>query len=386
MRRVASAAVMAGLLALGVPAQVEAQESSDISFKTKALEISVGGRVQLQASTSSCSTFPIADDSACAEQVPSSDLFLRRARLTFTVKINDKIDFRIQPDFNKIDKVGLKDAWGRFTFSKAFRLKGGHFKRPFDGFVLVSSTQTLTVERELAIRGIDGLLVPNVTSFTTAFDLSDRDIGLEASGSTNNGVFSYWAGVFTGDSDLKFQDSNTEKQFVGRGQVKLGAGPKDLKIAVAAAATDQGYETVTEGLQGRYHYNYELFADWGDFTDGPHAQLGFVFGDNPFQNVAGGDIDLASGEDFAKIASWQAIVSWKFPVGSGDMAIEPVLRVGWADTNKDISDNEVWGFTPGVQIFFYKRNKLALNWDIASPTADALRSENSFKARLQFHF
>ncbi|MCL7970617.1 MAG: OprO/OprP family phosphate-selective porin, partial [marine benthic group bacterium] len=217
MRRLAGLAAVAASLALAVPAQIQAQESGDISFKTKALEVSVGGRVQLQAGTSTCSAFPIPDDSACEEQVPSTDLFLRRARLTFTVKINDQIDFRIQPDFNKLDKVGLKDAWGRFTFSKAFRLKGGHFKRPFDGFVLVSSTQTLTVERELAIRGIDGLLVPNVTSFTTAFDLSDRDIGLEASGSTNNGVFSYWAGVFTGDSDLKFQDSNTEKQFVGRG-------------------------------------------------------------------------------------------------------------------------------------------------------------------------
>ena len=67
-------------------------------------------------------------------------------------------------------------------------------------------------------------------------------------------------------------------------------------------------------------------------------------------------------------------------------AVEPIFRIGWADTNTDIGDNEVWGFTPGLQIFFYKRNKLALNWDIASPTTDALRSENSFKARLQFHF
>ena len=37
---------------------------------------------------------------------------------------------------NKVDQVGLKDAWGRFTFSKAFRLKGGHFKRPFDEFFI----------------------------------------------------------------------------------------------------------------------------------------------------------------------------------------------------------------------------------------------------------
>jgi hypothetical protein len=46
----------------------------------------------------------------------------------------------------------------------------------------------------------------------------------------------------------------------------------------------------------------------------------------------------------------------------------------------------VWGFTPGLQIFFYRRNKLALNWDFATPTSDTLRSENSLKARLQFYF
>ena len=85
MRRVLGVAVMAALLALGAPAKIQAQESSDISFKTKALEVSVGGRVQLRAGTSSCNAFPIPDDAACEDQVPSSDLFLRRAPLTFTV-------------------------------------------------------------------------------------------------------------------------------------------------------------------------------------------------------------------------------------------------------------------------------------------------------------
>ncbi len=384
MKRDLALAVLAVTLALAEPAQ--AQDSSEVTFKTGAMELKFNGRVQVQAGTSSCNEFPIPDDSACEGQVPATDLFLRRARLTVTAKINDQIDFRIQPDFNKIDKVGLKDAWGRFTFSKAFRLKAGHFKRPFDGFVLISSTQTLTVERELAIRGLDKILAPNVTSFTTAFDLSDRDVGVELNGSTNNGLFTYWVGGFTGNSDLKFQDSNNSKQFVGRGQLKFGAGPKDLKIAAAAAATDASYTSVAEGMKSKYYYNYELFADWGDFSDGPHAQLGFVFGDNPLQNVAGADIDLEAGEVFAKIASWQAIISWRFAVGSGDMALEPVLRVGWADVNTDLNDDEVWGFTPGMQIFFYGRNKLALNYDIGNPTTDVYRSESSFKARLQFYF
>ena len=383
MKRGSGVAVLTATLALAAP--LSAQDSNEVTFKTGAMELKFNGRVQVQASTSSCNEFPVPDDSACEEQVPATDLFLRRARLTITAKINDQIDFRIQPDFNKIDKVGLKDAWGRFTFSKGFRLKAGHFKRPFDGFVLVSSTQTLTVEREVAIRGLDNLLAPSVTSFTTAFDLSDRDIGVELNGSTDNGLFTYWVGGFTGNSDLKFQDSNNSKQFVGRGQVKLAAGRKDLKIA-AAAATDASYESVTEGIKSKYYYNYELFADWGDFSDGPHAQLGFVFGDNPLQNVSGGDIDLEAGEDFAKIASWQAILSWKFPVGSGDMALEPVFRLSRADGNTDLGSNEVWAFTPGLQIFFYDRNKLALNYDIANPTTDALLTESSFKARLQFYF
>ena len=384
MKGVSGVAVLAATLALAGP--LGAQDRDEVTFKTGAMELKLNGRVQVQAGTSSCNEFPVPDDSACAEQVPGTDLFLRRARLTFTARINEQIDFRIQPDFNKIDKIGLKDAWGRFTFSKAFRLKAGHFKRPFDGFVMVSSSQTLTVEREVAIRGLDELLAPSVTSFTTAFDLSDRDVGVELNGSTNNGTFTYWVGGFTGNSDLKFQDSNASKQFVGRGQVKLGAGPKDLRIAAAAAATDAEYTSVTEGIKSKYYYNYELFADWGDFSDGPHAQLGFVFGDNPWQNVSGGDIDLEAGEDFAKMASWQAIVSWKFPVGSGDMGLEPVFRLSWADVNTDLESSDVWAFTPGLQIFFFGRNKLALNWDIAIPTTDAFRSENSFKARLQFYF
>lgn len=379
-----AAAAMALVIAAPLEAQEEDRES--VQFKTSALELTFNGRVQVQAGTSTCDEFPIPDNSACAEQVPTSDLFLRRVRLTVSGKINDMIDFRIQPDYNKVDQVGLKDAWGRLTFSKAARLKAGHFKRPFDGFVLISSTQTLTVEREVAIRGLETVIAPSYTGFTTLFDLSDRDIGVELSGSTNDGMFSYWVGGFTGNSDLKFQDTNSAKQFVGRGQVTFDAGPEKLKVAAAAAATDAAYETPEEGLKSKYYYNYELYAEWGDFGDGPHAQLGLILGDNPLRNTANDDIDLAAGDEFANIATWQAIVSWKFPVGSGTMALEPVFRVSWADGNTDFDDNEVWGFTPGLQIFFYKRNKLALNWDFASPTSDTLRGENSFKARLSFHF
>lgn len=371
---------------LGMAPPLRAQQSDDVRFAASALEVKFNGRVQVQAGTSSCSEFPVPDDSACGEQVAASDLFLRRARLTMTVKINDMIDFRIQPDYNRVDRIGLKDAWGRFTFSNALRLKAGHFKRPFDEFFLISSTEILTIERTVAIRGLPTLIAPSYTGFTVAYNLADRDIGVELSGSTNDGLLSYWVGAFTGDSDLRFQDSNASKQFIGRGQLAFDAGPKRLKLIAAAAATDEGYESTTEGLQSRYYYNYELYAEWGDFGYGPHAQVGFVFGDNPFRNRSGGEIDLEAGESFANIVTWQGIVAWKLRLGSGNMALEPLFRVSYADGNTDVTGGEVWSFTPGLQIFFYRRNKLALNWDFANPTSDGLRGENSFKAQLQFHF
>lgn len=365
-----------------LPATGAAQEIS-----TSAVKVKIGGRVQVQGGTSTCSDYPIPIDSRCEEQVPATDLYLRRVRLTISGEIGDKIDFKIEPDYNKIDELGLKDAWGRFSFDKLARLKIGNFKRPFDGFQLTSSTIFPTVERAVVIRGLGRNVAPSYTAATVLFDLSDRDIGVELSGETDNKLFSYWVGAFTGNSDLKFQDTNSSKQFVGRGQLALEVGGLPLKIAAAAAATDASYETVAEGIQSEYYYDYELFADLGVFAGGPHVMAGYVFGDNPRQNVDGTPIDLALGQNFASFYTWQAIGMWRFNTDVlGLEAIEPVFRVTYGDPNTDIDDDGGWGYTPGVQIYFYKLNRLSLSWDFASWDEPGIRGENSFKAQMQFHF
>ena len=361
--------------------------AQDVEVESTALELKFSGRVQVQAGTTTCDEFPIPDDSACDEQVGGVDLRIRRARFTVEARINDNIDFKIQPDYSAITKLGLKDAWGRYTWSRNARLKAGNFKRPFGGFTLLSSTQILTIERVLAVRGLPDLIAPSYSSFTAAFNLSNRDVGVEFSGTTNEGLFSYWAGVYDGASELDNRDTNTEKQYMGRAQVNLkNVAKMPLKIAVAAAASDQGYELATTEKRTKYYYDFEIFADWGTFDGGAHVQAGYIFGDNPLQASGGGTIDLPAGDDFASMRSWQVIAGWKFPVGRGDMALEPVFRVSWADGNTSLDDDTVWGFTPGLQIFFYERNKLALNWDLVVPTTPSLRSENSFKAQVQFHF
>ena len=85
--------------------------------------------------------------------------------------------------------------------------------------------------------------------------------------------------------------------------------------------------------------------------------------------------------------TWQAIGSWKTGVGDAYFfeAIEPLFRITMADPNRGITDDVVYAFTPGVQIFFRGRNKLAFNWDFIF-LGGSRGSENSFKAQYQFHF
>ncbi|MFQ5746966.1 MAG: porin [Gemmatimonadota bacterium] len=375
---------VAALAVLSVAAPARAQ----VRIKSKAEEITLTGRFQLQARTTSCSTFPVDPGSACAGQESGLDWFVRRARLTAEVKINDFIDGKIQPDFGEVDGVELKDAWGRLTFSPGAKLKIGHFKRPFDGFQMTSSTKILTIERDLDVPGVSGLTAASYDEFTTKFGLSDRDLGLMLSGETTDGRFEYWIGTFNGGDAKSNGDGNTEKQLIGRGQVALDAGGHPLALAAAVALTDAPFTRATGERDAEYYTNVELWAELGDFKGGPHVQAGFVLGDNPRQNPLGGPIDLDAGEDFASMYAWQGIGSYRIQLeGDGPVeAIEPLLRVTRAEPNTDLDDDEVWGFTPGVQIFFTGRNKLAFNWDFvtfADPTRD---SENSFKAQYQFHF
>lgn len=365
-----------------LPATAAAQEIS-----TSAVKLKIGGRVQVQAGTSTCSDYPIPSDSKCEKQVPATDLYLRRVRISIAGEIGDKFDFKIEPDYNKIQELGLKDAWGRITFSDLARVKVGNFNRPFDGFQLISSTIFPTVERAVLIRGLGTNVAPSYTAATALFDLSDRDIGVELSGQTDNKMFSYWVGAFTGNSELKFQDTNNSKQFQGRGQFATEVAGLPLKIAAAASASDASFETESEGIQAEYYYNYELFANLGTFDGGPNLMAGYVFGDNPLQSVDGTPIELALGENFASFYTWQVIGAWRFDNDLlGLEAIEPVFRVTYGDPNTDIGDDGGWGFTPGLQIYFYKLNRLSLSWDFASWDEPGIRGENSFKAQMQFHF
>ena len=379
-----SRCLLIGALILSMPSTSTAQ----VEVKAGSAEIKFSGRIQYQIETTTCTEALADPNSACSSEQPGFDMFLRRARFSIETKIDDRVTMKIEPEFSDLNEVSLEDAWGKYSFSPGVAVKAGHFKRPFDGFFLTSSTW-LPFERAVSIPGVSSSVLPSYSGFTKAFDLADRDIGFMFEGKTQSKAFSYWLGVFTGGSDLKASDSNSEKQFIGRAQYTLDAGGVPLDLAAAIAVTDAPFTAAGGETEAEHFTNFELWAEFGGYgQDGFLIQAGLVAGDNPTSNTTGGAIDLAAGEDFASLQSFQGVVGYRIPLDGAEWleAVSPILRVSYGDPNTDIDDDEAMGVTPGFALYFHKRNRLSLTWDVASFAADGLDSENAFRAQMQFHF
>lgn len=385
-------------LALLAPATLPAQ----VRVKSKAMELTFSGRLQMEGWSSNCGGFrPLEEpDSACEEGADPFDLFLRRARASVQAELIDFIDLKLELDFSGFEDVAAKDVWVRLNFDPALRVRFGNMKRPFDGFQLASSSKILMIERDLDIPGVSSIKALSLDELTTRFRLSDRDVGIELSGEIAGGRFAYWAGYWAGQQIQESLDTlpnaNSRGQWMGRVQARLQVGNMPLDIAVAGAVTDRPFVD-SEGFTftGKYFGDLELWLELGDYEGGFHLQGEYVYGQNPFENKQGDFLDFLPTDDFALAQTWQAVAGYKIvtrpeayagPIRQRPIeAIEPIFRVTWADPNTDIDEDDNWGLTPGVQIFFYGRNKISFNWDFALFT-DGTDSANSFKLLVQAYF
>lgn len=382
--------VSVAFLALAASA-LAAPVSGQVQVTSDAAKIELGGRLQVQATMSSCSDFTNDGhpESSCFRDVPTTDAFLRRARIRIDVEFNKWISARLQPDFGRIDGVRLADAYGRLNLNPDAedthaQVTIGHFKRPFDGFSLVSSTEFLTIERAVLV---PGLISPSLGLLVLTSRLADRDVGAMIDGGTPGDRLHYWVGFFNGNVSSSNRDLNSGKQLVARAQIRLTAGERPLKLAVAGTVADQPFNNADGSLGGTSYGAVEVFAELGDYSGGLHVQAGVISGKNPLRNEQGDLPDYEAGDPLADMFMWQAIASWKFELEDSYFleAIEPVLRMTMTDPTGNLADTTVWGFTPGIQFFFDGRNKIAVNWDFVS-LPGGQRTENSFKAQYQFYF
>lgn len=317
-------------LSIGFTSPVAAQEIS-----ARSLDIQVGGRLQTQMLHSSVSGGPGVQG------------IIRRAWLTLDVGLNEWIDGRLQVD----EEGDLKDAFARYTFSPAFRLSAGKFKRAFDLFELQSSSR-IEVERDGRIPGLGTCAgVGSICSWSRmseALGYSDRDVGVRVAGDLDGG-WTYMATVTNGtgvDSDV-----NDAKSVAGRVTVDV-----DENVTLGGNVSVRDYTDLFGSNEFANAFGLDL--EVGDFvTPGVHLQSGFMAGDNWALDLGDGPATFVSAQG---ILSWYAETEDAGPV----VGIEPLARVSWTDPDTDSEDDSGLLVTPGFWAHFGARNKVGATIDV----------------------
>jgi hypothetical protein len=368
-KQIVAVLVIIALIGLASPGLAE------VVLKSKATEIKLTGRAHTQFNTSS------------VEGEIGSEFFIRRARITAEVKLNDFVHGKVQPDFGS-GKLSLKDAYMKLNFNKNLVFRIGQFKRPFDLFELTSSTKILVVERAGKIRGAS---VTSLSSLTESLGFSDRDIGVEVHIQDANKKFGLTAAVTNSFGANKVPSKEDEafgeKQFTGRLKVKPVEG-QDLSLGISGSFRPYQVSSVPDTskpdsvvTEEEYSPAVMFDVEYGNFKSGPHFQAGVVWGEN-WKKVSSPD------EDVPTFMAGQIIGTYKVPIEDHKYveAVEPIVRVCWADPDTDTEDDASILVTPGFQVFFTGRNKIAVNVDVFLPEHEDADTEYSIKIQSSVHF
>lgn len=346
--------------ALAAPAAAQtADTTGGIRVTTDAVQVTLNGRIHAQLNTTD---FP---------QVPSSEMTLRRVRLEANVAVRDWISARIQPEYAG-SRVELRDAWLRLELDPALQLTAGKQQRPFGRIAPMSSNRILPAERGLRIRGVGGS-----DQYDLLVDLgyAERDVGLLISGRIPGAParLSYAAGWFNGPGRAEAPSRET-----GQWVARLEARPASLaRVGASWSRRDfvVNYGT-PEVVRTDAGDAFVVDADLGRETGGPRL----------VGEVSWGDTEPAEGARFVGAQGW---LSWRSgAVSERISAIEPLLRVSWADPYRGgrTSRVPVGGtlVTPGVNLWLGGLNRIAINYDWWNP--DTGESRESLKVQLQVAF
>lgn len=347
-RRLFSKLVLAFATASMLPAGAAAQEYP---------RVDVGGRIQFQYAHSSVES-------------ATNDFLFRRVRLRADLAVNEWIVGRIQPEFAG-GGASLQDAYMSFLFSDAFVVSAGQFKRTFDLFDLSSATRLSLIERDGRVEGagdcpgVGGVCSHN--RLTEQLEFSGRDLGVSVEGSV--GAIGYSAMIANGEG-TNASDVNDAKSFFSR--ISLAA-TEDLVISGKVGVHD--YLDPAGDVAHAPAFGAEL--EYGTWQDSFHAQASFITGENWQLLRPGGEP-----ADFRAVEAW---ATYYQPVeGDRVVAVEPLLRIGFADADTDSADDAGTIVTPGLMFYFGGRNKLGANLDIYSPQTGP--SEYSLKLQTFLYF
>jgi hypothetical protein len=333
---------------------LHAQETESSRFRVNAAEIVFNGRVQTQFNTTT------------ADTEPDTEWLLRRVRMETLVRVDDLVSGRVVADFAG-DRVALKDAFMRLSFSPGLALTVGNAHRPFGILSSTSSAQMLPVERGARIRGVPAAEHYNLVA---GLGYSERDVGLQVHGSPTAAplAFRYAAGWFRGPLARQVPGEDSH-QFVA--SVRVRPVPRwELGGSWSSREFQSGDELAPDLRRG---HAWAVHSEYGAYGPGLHLLGELAVGDeNPH-----GD---------SRFTGVQGLAGYRMVTTGRVAAIEPMLRVSHGSTPDVVDPLDGTLVTPGLNLYFTPINRIQVNYDLWRPGGTDRLSEGSFKAMFQFAF
>jgi hypothetical protein len=295
--------------------------------------------------------------STTADEVATSALDIRRARVGVTGQYGDALSGRVQVEL-VTGTPALTDAFVDVVPGAHTRIRAGRAYRPFGLLSRTSSAVILPIERGLRIRGVTGREHQNLL---TILEHAGRELGLQAS-TTFSGAFSpgVQAGVF-------FPERTDGSRF--------GTRP-DLSVRVSAVPTTG----LTVGASG----SHRPVESAGEATSARALAVDASLDRGPLRVMAeltGGTGAPLWEDDFVAGQLW---AGYRLPFDQGGIrGIEPTGRISHAAIEGAEAGTLL---TPGVTFHLGGRDRLMLNYDHWIPGATGAPAHGAAKVMLQLVF
>ncbi|HEU5040484.1 MAG TPA: porin [Gemmatimonadales bacterium] len=385
---------------LTATAFVVAVAASTADAQTTYPNIKVSGRLQQQ--------FYFFDNDPYAATVgPQSNFFIRRARIEARGQIAENVSVYIQPSFeggrpltatttctsSPVPAGGgtptvtcrttgrsglrLRDAYMDVRFGKesdktVLYLRGGQEKRPVSRYELISSTNLPSIERGAG----QGLLARASNDLFTGAGFLSHDVGasLRLEHKLDDvRLVTVKVGAYNGQGE-SLNDVNDAKSFGAR--ATAGITPK-LDVGASWFAHD-GIVTVNGAPDSSFtNYAFDLDASWGKPGDeGLFALAEYLHGNDATANKF-------------EMQGFQALAAYNVRMKSPTAwlyAIEPSLRVDFADPNTDADDDRVTTITAGFGVYMSSRAWLRLAYERQSFQAEDTESISGVRSMLAVSF
>lgn len=341
------------------------------------VSVTLAGRVQFQWNSTSVDAAP------GAEPIASSTFETRRVRLGASIRVGDWIRGVIEPEY-ALGRLQLKQAWMSLEFDSALVVRAGQFKKPFSGIELSSSTAHPMIERGVRIRGLDDalgslnegelsslrgdLLLGEEYALISAQGYTGTDLGVSLEGRA--GRVGWAAGVFNGNGP-DARDENDAKSLAARVTYDLPVAAP-VTLGAAWSRRELNWPEPTDAAT-RTGDAFEIDAEIGGLRQGWWILAELSSGTN-----------LATEERFLGA---QGVLARFFSTGGARIeGIEPMARVSFGDPDDRVDGDAGVLVTPGLNLYFFGRNRLMINWDVYVPENDRFETAHAGRAQINLHF